>query len=445
MTTGLQKRSCCIVGGGPAGVMLGYMLARSGVRVTVLEKHRDFFRDFRGDTVHPSTLELLWELGLLEEFLQLQHQKVTSLHVRLGNSTFEIANLDHARTHCRFIAIMPQWDFLNFLSEQAKKYPTFDLRMEHEAVDLRRQGNRVRGVVARTPQGIEEIEADLVVASDGRHSAMRAAAEFEVEESGVPIDVLWFRISCREEDREPGLGNVNYGKILVLINRKDYYQAAYIIRKDSYERIKQRGLEAFRQDIAQVVPFLSDRIEELKSWEQVKLLSVQINRLKRWYRPGLLCIGDAAHAMSPVFGVGINLAIQDAVAAANVLAGPLLGGQDTDPLLRRVQQRRELRTRLTQRLQAIAHIGLKYVFEARGPLEVPWPVRLVLRSHVLLPILLRVVGIGKLPERVSETVLLNGSVVFKQRTRAITLGRVVGTGAGIAAAAVWLFFSRNRL
>jgi 2-polyprenyl-6-methoxyphenol hydroxylase-like FAD-dependent oxidoreductase len=301
--------TCCVVGGGPAGVMLGYLLARAGVAVTILEKHRDFFRDFRGDTVHPSTLELLYELGLLEEFLKLPHQKVTSVGVTFGDFTFEAANFQRLHTHCRFGVIMPQWDFLNFLSEQGKKYRNFVLRMEHEAVDVLYHGERVRGVVVRAPGGTEHIEADLVIACDGRHSIMRAGGHLPVRELGVPIDVLWFRITRRKHDREQALGHIDFGKMLVLIDRNDYFQAGLIIPKNSFEQIKQKGLEALRQDISRIAPFLSDRIQELRDWQEIKLLSVQINRLERWYRPGLLCIGDAAHAMSPVFGVGINLAI----------------------------------------------------------------------------------------------------------------------------------------
>lgn len=424
---------CCVVGGGPAGVMLGYLLARAGVAVTILEKHRDFFRDFRGDTVHPSTLELLYELGLLEEFLKLPHQKVTSVGVTFGDFAFEVANFRGLHTHCRFTAIMPQWDFLNFLSEQGKKYPNFDLRMEHEAVDLMYEGERVRGVVVRTPKGTEQISADLVIGCDGRHSIMRGAGQLQVLELGVPIDVLWFRVGRRKDDHEEVLGHIDFGKILVLINRNDYFQAAFIIPKNSFEQIKRNGLEAFRKEIAQVAPFLSDRLEELQDWEKVKLLSVQINRLKRWHRPGLLCIGDAAHAMSPVFGVGINLAIQDAAAAANVLMRPLRDGQSTDRLLGKVQQRREFRTRMTQRLQAIAHSRFQYVFRRQGPLHASWLFKLAARAHVMQPILLNVVGIGIVPEHVST------ASIAAQRKRS-RIAFMVALGAGVAATATvaWL-------
>lgn len=432
MSRGSFQTTCCIVGGGPAGVMLGYLLARAGVKVTILEKHQDFFRDFRCDTVHPSTLELLYELGLLRKFLKQPHQKVTSVGVKFGDFTFEVANFQQLQTYCRFALIMPQWDFLNFLSKQGNKYSTFDLRMQHEAVDLLYQGERVRGIVARSPSGTEHIEADLVIACDGRHSVMRTTAQLPLRELGVPIDVLWFRIGRQKDDREQVLGNIDFGKMLVLINRNDYFQAGLIIRKNSFEEIKQRGLESLRKDISQIAPFLSERVGELKDWAQIQLLSVQINRLKRWHRPGLLCIGDAAHAMSPVFGIGINLAIQDAVAAANLLTDPLREGGNTDHLLDKVQRRREFRTRLTQALQVIAHTGFQYVFRRQGPLHASWPLRLVARAHVLQPILLRVVGIGTVPEHVGPA----AAPLRRIGNRAAT---VIGISAGIAAAIVgWL-------
>jgi 2-polyprenyl-6-methoxyphenol hydroxylase-like FAD-dependent oxidoreductase len=424
---------CCVVGGGPAGMMLGYLLARAGIDVTILEKHRDFFRDFRGDTVHPSTLELLYELNLLDDFLKLPHSKITSAGITFGEESFEAANFNGARTHCHFTAIMPQWDFLRFLSEQGKKYRGFYLRMEHEAVDLVYERERVQGVTVRTPEGTEQILADLVVACDGRHSVLREAAQLPLTELGVPIDVLWFQISRLEGDRTEVLGQVNFGKVLVLINRGDYFQAGLVVEKNSFDEIKQRGLEAFRQDIARIAPFLSDRVEELQSWDQVKLLSVQINRLNRWYCPGLLCIGDAAHAMSPVFGIGINLAIQDALAAANVLTEPLREGRNPDSVLYRVQKKRELRTRLTQRLQMLAHSGLQVVFRNSGPLTPPWQFKLAMRAHLMQPVMLYVVGVGVLPE----------SPAVAARPKRQTAGRIrrlAALGAGIAAAAAVAWF-----
>ena len=374
MKTEVLKTTCCVVGGGPAGIMLGYLLARAGVKVTVLEKHGDFFRDFRGDTVHSSTLQALYELGLLDDFLKLPHQKVTSVRALVGDSSLQLADFRHVPGRCKFTALMPQWDFLNFLSERAKNFPAFDLRMQHTAVDLVMQADRVIGVLADVPGGQQvEIRADLVVGCDGREPMTRTAARLELQEFGVPIDVLWFRISRRPTDPEQVLGTVNYGKALVLINRNDYFQAGMIIRKGSFEQIQQRGLAAFRASIMQLAPYFGDRVNELKDWEQIKLLTVRINRLRRWYAPGLLCIGDAAHAMSPAGGVGINLAIQDAIFAANVLSEPLQSGRLTEAALAAVQRRRELPTRIIQGLQVSAHRGFAHVFQNPGPLKAPWP------------------------------------------------------------------------
>jgi 2-polyprenyl-6-methoxyphenol hydroxylase-like FAD-dependent oxidoreductase len=396
------KTRCCIVGGGPAGVMLGYLLARAGVDVMVLEKHEDFFRDFRGDTVHPSTLDVMHELGLLDGLLQLPHQRVTSVSARIGDFDFHAADFRRVPTHCKFVALMPQWDFLNFLSERARRFDTFDLRMRHEGIGLIRDAQRIVGVEARSPDGLLQIETDLVVACDGRHSTLRRSARLSVQEFGVPIDVLWFRISREPRDPEEVLGNVNYGKALVLINRGDYFQAGLIIRKGSFEQVKAQGLEAFRQNVAQIAPYLRHRVNEIENWDDIKLLTVQINRLQRWHLPGLLCIGDAAHAMSPAGGVGINLAIQDAVAAANILAGPLRLGHVTESTLARVQQRREFPTRVTQFLQVNAHKALDTAFKMNGPVQAPWQLRLV----DVLPgrkwLLGYIVGVGVRPEHVAK-------------------------------------------
>ena len=402
MTSGTIETTCCVVGGGPAGMMLAYLLARAGVRVTVLEKHQDFFRDFRGDTVHPSTLELIYELGLLEDFLKVPHQKLTSVGGVFGDFRFQAANFRHAPTHCKFVALMPQWDFLEFLSARAKAFPGYQLLMQHEAVDLVLVAGRVTGVEAQTPEGRVEIRADLVIGCDGRHSTTRQAAQLEVQEFGVPIDVLWFRISRSTNDPEQLFGNINYGKALVLINRGDYFQAGFIIRKGSFEEMKRGGLDGFRKSIAQIAPYLGDRVNELKDWEQIKLLSVQINSLKRWCRPGLLCIGDAAHAMSPAGGVGINLAIQDAVATANLLARPIREKRVTEELLARVQKRRMFPTRVTQRLQVNAHKGFQYVFRHPGPLKAPWPMKVAFRIPGVQRLIARVVGIGVRPEHIPK-------------------------------------------
>ena len=384
-------------------MMLGYLLARAGVAVTVIEKHDDFFRDFRGDTVHPSTLELMYELGLLKEFLKLPHQQLTSVGGVFGDFAFQAADFRSVPAHCKFVALMPQWDFLNFLSARASRFATFDLRMQHEAVGLFRDHARVTGVEARAPEGTVRIRADLVVGCDGRHAMTRQAAQFEVVEFGVPIDVLWFRISRKADDPEQVLGNINYGKALILINRGDYFQAGLVIRKGSFAELQRNGLDAFRKGTLQIAPFLGDRVAELREWEQIKLLSVQINRLRRWHRPGLLCIGDAAHAMSPAWGVGINLAIQDAVATANLLAGPLREGRITEALLSGVQRRREFPTRVTQFLQTNAHKGLEYVFQQTGPLKAPWQLKIATGVPGLQHIAGRVIGIGIRPEHIRDT------------------------------------------
>jgi 2-polyprenyl-6-methoxyphenol hydroxylase-like FAD-dependent oxidoreductase len=376
-------------------MMLGYLLARAGVAVTVLEKHQDFFRDFRGDTVHPSTLEVLRELGLLEEFLKVPHQQLNSVGGIVGDFEFRTADFRHLPTHCKFIALMPQWDFLDFLSNRAKEFPSFHLLMQHEAVGLVPEG-----VEARTPDGPLHIRARLVVACDGRHSTIRQAAKLEVLEFGVPIDVLWFRLSRKSEDPEEVLGNINYGKALILINRGDYFQSGLIIPKGSFEQIQSGGLDAFRNDLAKIAPYLGDRVQELHDWDQIKLLTVRINRLKRWYLPGLLCIGDAAHAMSPAGGVGINLAIQDAVATANLLAGPLRAGPVPETLLARVQQRREFPTRVTQYMQVNAHKAFAKIFGNSGPLKAPWQLKAAVRTPGLQRLIGRAVGLGVRPEHI---------------------------------------------
>lgn len=393
--------SCCIVGGGPAGVMLGLLLARAGVNVTVLEKHRDFNRDFRGDTVHPSTLQLMKQLGILEEFLTLRHQRVEEVRAVFGGRIFEMASLRTLDLDTPFVALMPQWDFLNFLSARAKAYPEFTLLMEHEATDLLSEQGRIRGVIAKSPEGEKQIEAGLVVACDGRHSIMREKAALPLREYGVPIDVLWFRISRPEDDgSEQVLGNVNYGRMLILIPRAGYYQAGLVIRKDSFPEVRQKGLDAFRQTLVQMVPALASRVNEIVNWDQVKLLTVQINRLLEWSRPGLLCIGDAAHAMSPVFGVGINLAIQDAVATANILAAPLRSGENPDPFLRKVQERREFPARGTQALQLIVHRGLSWVFRHEGPMPAPLLLRIATHIPGFQSRVAHTVGIGLRPEQI---------------------------------------------
>ena len=424
---GTLQTTCCIVGGGPAGVMLGYLLARKGVRVTVLEKHKDFFRDFRGDTVHPSTLELMYELELLEEFLRVPHHELRSISGVVGGFRFKVADFSRVPTHCKFVALMPQWDFLNFLSERAKQFDNFDLRMEYEATDLLRDRGKIIGVVVQTPTGPKEITADLVVACDGRHSTIRKAAGLPMTEFGVPMDVLWFRIGRHADDPEQLFGNINYGRALVLINRDDYFQAGLIIRKDSLEDIKRAGLEAFRGTIAQIAPYLRDRVQELQNWDQIKLLSVKLNRLDRWYQPGLLCIGDAAHAMSPAGGVGINLAIQDAVATANLLADALWKGRDTYGLLVRVQRRREFPTRMTQAAQANAHKVFAQVFRNPGPLRAPWQLKVAVSIPGITHAIGRAVGVGVRPEHRDGT---KRSAAYRNG-RLVRLALAFGVAAGV--------------
>ena len=394
--------TCCIAGGGPAGMMLGFLLARAGVPVTVLEKHPDFLRDFRGDTIHPSTLDLMHELGLLDAFLKLPHSRVARLSGQVGGTTIALADFSHLPTHCKFIALMPQWDFLDFLAAHGRKYPAFDLRMRTEATGLIEEDGRVAGVRAKSPDGEIEVRADLTVGCDGRHSTLRERAGFHVEDIGAPMDILWFRVSRRDSDTPETFGHMEAGRMLVMLNRTDYWQCAYVIPKGGIDKVKAAGLKAFRDSVAFMSPFLRDRLSELKSWDDVKLLTVAVDRLSRWHRPGLLCIGDAAHAMSPIGGVGINLAIQDAVAAANILAAPLKEGRVTEALLEAVQRRRTLPMRVIQWLQVqVQNNVLNPVLKSSARPKPPFAAKLLNWFPPLQRLPARIIGLGVRPEHVA--------------------------------------------
>jgi 2-polyprenyl-6-methoxyphenol hydroxylase-like FAD-dependent oxidoreductase len=392
---------CCIAGGGPAGLMLGFLLARAGVDVLVLEKHKDFLRDFRGDTIHPSTLELMHELGLAEELLKLPHEKVHTLAFHAGSETLPIADFSHLPVRHPFIAIMPQWDFLNFIAAKAGRYPGFNLLMEVEAAGLIERDGRVTGMRAHSPTGDFEVTADLVIAADGRDSRLRTQAGLDLRDIGAPMDVLWFRLSRATGDPPETMARLGAGEFMVMINRGDYWQCGFVIPKGTAEEVRRRGVGAFRHEVAKLAPFADGRVSELRDWEQIKLLTVSANRLVQWYKPGFLCIGDAAHAMSPVGGVGINLAIQDAVAAANILSEPLRDRAVTLEHLRRVQHRRELPTRITQLVQTfIQNRVLSPILRSKQAPEPPFILRLLARFPRLRRIPAHVAGIGFRPEHV---------------------------------------------
>ena len=392
---------CALAGGGPAGMMLGFLLARAGVDVLVLEKHADFLRDFRGDTIHPSTLEVMYELGLLEEFLKRPHQQADELRGLIGDDLIVLADLKHLPTHCKFIALMPQWDFLDFLADHAKRYAGFALRMRADVGELLFDGKKVVGLRAKTPDGDLEVRADLVVGADGRHSTVRERAGLEVKDIGAPMDVLWMRLSRRPGDGGQLMGRILPGRLFVMIDRGDYWQCAYVIPKGGFDEVRRKGLDAFRRSLVEINPALGDRVQELASWDDIKLLTVVIDRLKRWYRDGLLCIGDAAHAMSPVGGIGINVAIQDAVAAGNILGPALRKGPVPESLLAEVQKRREWPTRMTQSLQVVVqNLVIRNVLQMQKNPRAPFIVKLFNWFPALRRIPGRIIGMGFRPEHV---------------------------------------------
>jgi 2-polyprenyl-6-methoxyphenol hydroxylase-like FAD-dependent oxidoreductase len=397
---------CCIVGGGPAGMMLGYLLGRAGIDTLVLEKHADFFRDFRGDTVHPSTLQVMDELGLIEAFLKIPHQQLQKMDGRFGDTSIRIADLSRLKIKYPFIAFMPQWDFLNFLRESGKRFASLKVMMNADATDLIRSGAAVTGVKATTPDGPVEIHADLTIGCDGRHSVVRERANLPVKEIGAPMDVLWFRAGKGASETESVFARVETGKMMVTFDRGDYWQCAYVIAKGQYDAVKARGLDAFRADITGMAPILKSGISDVKSWDDVKLLTVAINRLKRWTLPGLLCIGDAAHAMSPVGGVGVNLAVQDAVATANLLASKLAEGCPVESELDAVRRRREFPVRMTQAMQVVAQNNIISVALKPGdqPFEVPLFLRVIDTVPWLQGLTARFVGLGVRPEHVHSPV-----------------------------------------
>lgn len=397
---------CCVVGGGPAGLFLGYLLARAGVEVIVLEKHKDFLRDFRGDTIHPSTLQLMHELGILDEFLKIAVKQFDSLDLNIDGKQISGPYFTHLPTKCKFITFAPQWDFLNLIAEKASEYPNFQVHMQAQATDLIREGEKVTGVKVNGLNGEYEIHADLVVGADGRGSQMRIDAGVEVIEKGIPIDVLWFRVGKVKDIHDETLARIKNGRMLITIDRGDYFQTGMVIHKGYFEGLKQEGLESFRNRVVDILPDFADGIAEIDDWDKVRLLSIQLNHITNWAQPGLLLIGDAAHAMSPVGGVGVNLAVQDAVATANLLADKLYAGNVTLDDLKQVQLRRETPALRTQRMQAFAHKRLFGDQTVAGkPVSISWVFKTV--ASLFAPILRKqagkIIGLGFLPEHIQTS------------------------------------------
>ncbi len=397
-----SKVQCCIAGGGPAGMMLGYLMARAGVKTLVLEKHADFLRDFRGDTVHPSTLQAMVDLGLIEGFLKRPHSKLQRIGAEIDGKTYEVVNFHHLPMDCRYVAFMPQWDFLDFLKDEGAALPDLQVMMKAEATDLIEENGVVVGVRGKGEDGPFEVRADLVIGADGRASVLRDRSGLSVEDLGAPIDVLWFRVSRDPASEDQLLARVNNGRFIVTIERDDYWQCAYVIAKGGAEKARADGIAAFRQRVAEAAPFLASKTHEIESFDEVKLLTVTVDRLTHWSKPGLLFIGDAAHAMSPIGGVGINLAVQDAIAAANLLAAPLAAGRPLiEADLDAVRRRRLLATRFIQGFQVLAQDNL---FKGAGAGEQPhfnaWPIKLIAHLPPVQRLAARMIGLGVRMERV---------------------------------------------
>ncbi len=390
----LQNTTCCIAGGGPAGMMLGYLLARAGIAVTVLEKHADFLRDFRGDTIHPSTMEVLRQLGDLPAFLALPHTKFDKMSFSFDGRVATVADFSTLKVQTNYVAMMPQWDFLDFLADRGRSFPNFQLRMQAEVTGLLTEGGRVIGVTGQGAEGPFEMRAALIVAADGRSSPLREAAGMRVRDFGAPIDVLWFRVSRRDSDSLNSLGRFVAGNLIAMLNRGSYWQCAHVVAKGGSDAIRAAGLDAYRRVLDRTLDLTPPRAGEITDWDQVKLLSVTVNRLDQWWREGLLFIGDAAHAMSPMGGIGINVAIQDAVVAANLLVASLRRGEVSGADLAAVQKRRLWPVRVTQRMQVLAQNRVISPMLGDTAAKIPLPFRILSAVPWLRRFPARFIGMG---------------------------------------------------